>query len=314
MSKPVPFDSMRFSRGGGVVARQMLKHDARGVSHVTCRPVLGIESVGLALSQLDPSLTSYDGHGLFLYPDTFAQLKAIQNLQIYSMQGPWTQEDVDRVLMAASEAVRADANHFSHTAPILGIGGGNGAPSGTYQAPTGAGGKATTGMEAIYALNHVTAHPWTITYNGGVAIQKLLGNDDREYGTHWETVNYLQARVFTAVPGTLAEIRLKGAISGNVQVAIYSDNAGSPGTVLACRMAVPVVVGWNTIALNTTVNLSAANYWLAWVSDRDGIMYHDRLPGTGYRYTPLAYGSAFPDNPHMATNGSQPAIAGWGIT
>lgn len=220
---------------------------------------------------------------------------------------------VDAILKRLSDKVLAVPGYFTASAISLNIGGDNGTPSGTYQAGTGPGGAASSGMEAIYALNHVAGHPWTITYNGGVAIQKLIGNDDKSWSTTPATANTMTVLRFAAIAGTLGEIRVKCRCNGNIQVAIYSDNAGSPGTVLAYAMAAPVVAGWNTIPLNTTVNLSAASYWLAFVVDTTNLIWA-LSTGATMRYESLSYGNAFPDNPTGLSSASTDfAIAGWGI-
>lgn len=151
--------------------------------------------------------------------------------------------------------------------------------------------------------------------DGGVTLQKLIGNDDKSWynDPRYPVRNYLAVQKFTAIAGTLGEIRVKCRCNGNIQVAIYSDNAGSPGTVLAYVMGVSVVSGWNTIPLNTTVNLSAASYWLAFVVDTTALLCRNESGGVD-RWVSFAYGTAFPNNPTISNPGTADyAIAGWGL-
>jgi len=62
--------------------------------------------------------------------------------------------------------------------------------------------------------------------------------------------------------------------SGNARLAIYSDNAGSPGTVLwqsgdVDLKSVPVGGGWITASNSalTSLTIAGGNYWLAWQVD-----------------------------------------------
>jgi hypothetical protein len=129
----------------------------------------------------------------YLFGDTsittasIAHLTTVRDLRIYSMG--WTSSNVDTVLLSASDAVWADANHFTYPAPSLQIGGTNAAPGGTAGAATtdpavtpgngnsnsdwawtvdaghpGGAHKALTGKAAIYYLQHLASHAWTITY------------------------------------------------------------------------------------------------------------------------------------------------------
>jgi phage tail-like protein len=147
----------------------------------------------------------------------------------------------------------------------------------------------------------------------GTTLQKLIGNDDKSWELGGMIKDVLGFQKFIAVAGTLAEIRIKCGGNGHAQVAIYSDNAGHPGAVLAYAMGATVAFGWNTIPLNTTVNLSATNYWLAYIYDTNALLY--RLPTGGVgKYKILAYGNPFPDSPMgLSDSTTDRAIAGWGF-
>jgi hypothetical protein len=56
--------------------------------------------------------------------------------------------------------------------------------------------------------------------------------------------------------GSLSEITIKYYGNQYAKVAVYVDNAGEPGTLLAYRNTDNALAeGWNTINLNTTVSL-----------------------------------------------------------
>lgn len=97
----------------------------------------------------------------------------------------WNATSVDTVLLSASDAVWADANHYTYSSPSLQIGGTNAAPGGSSGADTtdpmttpGSGNsdtnwewdagksahKALTGKAAVYYLTHLASHTWAITY------------------------------------------------------------------------------------------------------------------------------------------------------
>ena len=146
-----------------------------------------------------------------------------------------------------------------------------------------------------------------------VVEQKLLGNDDQSWDRAALSTGYLGMQKFTAVAGVLGEIRIKCSGIGHIQVAIYSDVAGSPGSVLAYAMAAPVSSGWNTISLNIPVELTATNYWLAYDVDTNNIIWIKNTGGI-FKYKSLAYGTPFPDTPLGLTDlVYNMAIAGWGL-
>ena len=141
-------------------------------------------SVTGALSDFNPALQNlYAQYCVGILPASIAHLKAIRNLLIYSMG--WLSAGVDTVLLSASDAVWADANHFSCSAPSMQIGGTNQAPGGSAGADTtdpavtpGNGNsntdwqwdagksahKALTGKASVYYLTHLATHQWAIAY------------------------------------------------------------------------------------------------------------------------------------------------------
>lgn len=143
-----------------------------------CAGVFGTFANLLAASQ-----TVYLYSGPAIPAASIAHLVAIRDLRIYSMG--WSSANVDTVLLSASDAVWANEDNFSYTAPSLQIGGTNPAPGGSSGADTtdpmttpGSGNsntdwqwdagksahKALTGKAAVYYLTHLATHQWAITY------------------------------------------------------------------------------------------------------------------------------------------------------
>jgi hypothetical protein len=244
---------------------------------------------------------------------------AMQNMRLYSMNPLWVSAEVDTVLRTIPPS--------SYSTPALQIQG-NQAPSGTWQRPADPLTPATwSGLEAIWMANHTVAegglhnNRWTVTYNGGIAEDSLLGNVIGTGEKTWDS--YLVATVirynkFTAVSGTAGDIRIKSAISGNVKVGLYDDDGagGDPSTLLAYGTGA-VVAGWNTIQLNIQVALTAGSYWLAVKCDRDSavsMLAADTATGkisTGV----IPYADAMPNPAEIGMSSSVRgiAIAGWGL-
>jgi xanthine/uracil/vitamin C permease (AzgA family) len=93
--------------------------------------------------------------------DSIAQLTVVSDIRISSCSQ--NQAAVDAVIDSIYQAVLLDANHFTAAAPALQIQANNAAPSGVYQETV----PPVTGLEKVWYLCHLGAHPWTITWNGG---------------------------------------------------------------------------------------------------------------------------------------------------
>jgi hypothetical protein len=251
----------------------------------------------------------------------------------------WLTADVDLVLKSISDAIHVDAGHFTYATPVLNIGGTNQAPShldgwidplitpgagnsdAHWEWDAGAGKhKAISGGAAIWAANHCAGHPWAITFNGGVSEDSLLGNVIGTGEKTWadsvfgNTTQYYQK--FTAVAGTIGDIRIKCATSCNVKVAIYDDDgaAGDPGTLLAYSTSTACVSGWNTVQLNIQVPLTAGSYWLSFKSDTGNFSYRITTGGVSQYSGSIAYADAFPNPaPDLIDRTNDYAIAGWGL-
>jgi hypothetical protein len=115
--------------------------------------------------------------------------------------------------------------------------------------------------------------------------------------------------------GNVTQIRVKANAAGNVKVALYADNAGTPGALLqAVNVSTPVVAGWNTITIPATAVVSGTNYWLATATNVACLAYQ-AAPGTLRKYVTVNYATyTFTASPAGGTSatGFYDAIAGWG--
>jgi hypothetical protein len=99
-----------------------------------------------------------------------------------------------------------------------------------------------------------------------------------------------------AVPGTVQSMSVYSAVVSDVKVGIYSDNGGSPNSLVAGPYTSAVGPGWNTITFTTPVYLTAGNYWLAIQLHTYGaVTYKSGTSSAVLRYTGLSWGSAWPN-------------------
>ena len=147
------------------------------------------------------------------------------------------------------------------------------------------------------------------------AMEKLVGADDtacdKSIGYNYFVLSRFQA-VGTA---DVVTFKLKASDTGNVKVAIYSDNSGQPGSLLsAVNTTTAVVAGWNDITITSTPVVSGNYYWLGFNSDSQRVCLHF---GSGItKFRPATYGSfTFPSSAGSFTRSVSswyPLIAGWG--
>jgi len=144
---------------------------------------------------------------------------------------------------------------------------------------------------------------------------KLIGANDA-VATGYAAANYLLLDRFAAIAsGTVSQIRVKCTTSGNVKVALYTDNEGSPGTLInANNTGASVVAGWNNISLPATGVTSGTFYWIAYNSSPACVGYMP-FPGGAILYRVFSYSNDFPASAGTGfTNspGYHSIIAGWG--
>ena len=130
---------------------------------------------------------------------------------------------------------------------------------------------------------------------------KLVGNDENggtdEVGKN--TVFY--QGFYSVLSGSLTAIKIKTDNSGNVKVALYSNAASNPGTVLTSSGSTAVVPGWNTIPVTPYV-VQSTFYWLAFNSDTQMVLNLTTTGMTDY-YKSATYSTfTFVSNPTGLTS------------
>src|SRR5262245_158949 len=70
--------------------------------------------------------------------------------------------------------------------------------------------------------------------------------------------------------------------SGNLRLGLYDATGpnGGPGALLAQTASTAAVTGWNTIDVQTPVDLAAATYWLTYLPSSDGLAFVKARDGT----------------------------------
>ena len=96
--------------------------------------------------------------------------------------------------------------------------------------------------------------------------------------------------------------RVKVAGPGNVKVAIYTDNAFSPGVPLSYSGSTQVVAGWNNIPIPSVELVAGTSYWLA-VNSSTWNAQFSATGGTG-KYVAGNFANGFPNNPTGMTGGT----------
>ncbi len=152
----------------------------------------------------------------------------------------------------------------------------------------------------------------------GAGATLLIGDDTiATDGSVWAE-NYNVAVKFTAAgTGSMNEFRVKGAVNGDIKVAIYADNAGSPGALLNSTGSVAVVIGANTIVFPSTGLTSGTAYWLAFNQNTGYRTVATKTSGTTpTAYKVLSYASTFPNpfgTPDGTSSSYNTAVAGYSV-
>jgi parallel beta-helix repeat protein len=128
--------------------------------------------------------------------------------------------------------------------------------------------------------------------------QKLIGADasitpDVPNGGNY----FILSRFAATASDNITQFRVRCTTTGNVKVAIYSDNNSQPYTLLnAVNDSTVVGAGWNTISFPSTPIISNTNYWLAFCSSGNIV---GAKSGSGVRrFKPATFSSftTFPSN------------------
>ena len=153
-----------------------------------------------------------------------------------------------------------------------------------------------------------TSAPVNITVNAPAPVV-VIGNTSEGSTTDFITDAsgaWINANRFRAqADGTVTMMRAKvGAIAGHYQLAIYSDNNGSPSRLLRATASVtPNTTGWHTFPLTAPLALTNGSYyWLAiWSDDVNARIYADT--GGSLRFGLYPYG-AWPDPVSLTGSGT----------
>src|SRR4030042_3341508 len=106
-----------------------------------------------------------------------------------------------------------------------------------------------------------------------MATVKLIGNST---AGSYQSGNHALYDYFVAIlTGIVSEIRLyTGAVTGAAKVAIYSNDSGHPGSLLASGSGnCSVANSWNIITLDAPLTIIAGtSYWLGTCTSADDVV------------------------------------------
>src|ERR1019366_7661519 len=80
--------------------------------------------------------------------------------------------------------------------------------------------------------------------------------------------------------------------AGNLRLGIYDATgpSGGPGAKLAETNAMVPIVGWNTVDVITPVSLLAGTYWIAYLTDNNGLHFRNISSGASNKNYSFTYG------------------------
>ena len=101
-------------------------------------------------------------------------------------------------------------------------------------------------------------------------LTKIIGTDTQ--GTSNLTAGYSLCQKFQAsASGNCDKIEVYCLVNSNVRVGIYTDNAGSPNTLLNQSASTAITSGgWRSITIDSTALTSGTYYWLACICETTG--------------------------------------------
>ncbi len=96
-----------------------------------------------------------------------------------------------------------------------------------------------------------------------MATEKILGRVNASDSDLYLSNILLITRFQAAISGTAKEIKFEMTYGDTLSVVLYADSAGAPGVRLYVKHTTPCVGGWNTHTMDSTVEITAGNYyWL----------------------------------------------------
>ena len=130
--------------------------------------------------------------------------------------------------------------------------------------------------------------------------------------------NWLRFSKFTAgTAGAVTHIVVLSGVTGRVKAAIYADDNGKPGALLAANSAGQAVTpGYNAICICLVNIVAGTDYWISTVYDTTGAVKYRAGPSPTLRYKSATYaGFTFPDpagSGFSSFNGYE-VVGGWGV-
>jgi len=108
--------------------------------------------------------------------------------------------------------------------------------------------------------------------------------------------NLLGTAIVVPTAGKLRKFGFLSANAGpNLKIGIYTDAAGSPGTLIAQMPSTAILQGLNEVSLATPLLLTAGTYWFMGLYSSNGTVYYDLgAAGSTVKYISLAFASALP--------------------
>ncbi len=110
-----------------------------------------------------------------------------------------------------------------------------------------------------------------------------MGMDTVGSGTDVPSSNAFAATKATANQNetvNLLNLYIDSNAVGTARMGIYSDNNGSPGTLLAQTGDITLVNGWNTGVIPSTSLVSGTDYWLVFCFSQEGSVVRYNATGT----------------------------------
>jgi hypothetical protein len=128
--------------------------------------------------------------------------------------------------------------------------------------------------------NTVTSAPVSVTVHNASAGVFLLGDQTLYAGVDQNTAGTAEAFRTTAVAsGTLTKLAAyvdASSTATTLDVGVYSNSNGHPGSLLAQGTVAPVNGAWNTISVPWAAVTSGATYWIALLAPSGTLRFRDR--------------------------------------
>jgi hypothetical protein len=133
--------------------------------------------------------------------------------------------------------------------------------------------------------------------DGACAITNTHGNDQEFNEGNTSTANYLLGNSVYLPAGKVTHLSLIAKQGGQkVKLALYADQGGNPGALVAQTPETDVQVGNLEISVGDAVDVAAGDYWLLAVYDQDASVGIDTSdPNEPVKYISLNFANPLPD-------------------